>query len=54
MEYTEAVEKLYQYYGTDSGVLFGIPPQYQPSIVAVVKAVMTILATEEDSGASQE
>jgi len=37
---TEIFEWLYVAYGTDSGVLFGIPAKYQTVIKSIIKLVL--------------
>ena len=35
-------DSIYQLYGTDSGVLFGIPSTYKESVYAVINATLLI------------
>ena len=37
----EITEKIYQAYGSETGVLFGIPPKQRASVEAIVQATIT-------------
>lgn len=50
-------KRIYQGYGTGSGILFGIEPEHRPAVEGVVQAVLDIVAgvipastEEEDDG----
>jgi len=43
---TETVKKVYQYYGTDSGVLFGLQSGLRRSIEAVIIATIRVIKSE--------
>ena len=38
----EITERIYEAYGTDSGVLFGIPPAYRDEVEMVIKVALEI------------
>jgi len=38
----EIVEMMYSAYGTDSGYLFGIPPEYKDAVGTVVQVTLNI------------
>jgi hypothetical protein len=45
-------EKLYNCYGTDSGILLGISPAYRESVLAIVNATLEMaqeLTNEEET-----
>jgi len=44
------LDKLYEYYGTDSGVLFGLPFSEKPIVEVIVKAILLIQDEGERGG----
>ena len=44
----EITEQIYNAYGTDSGVLFGIPPHQKECVKAIVKAVLARVNFQAD------
>ena len=40
MDAEEITKKIYDAYGSSSGILFGIPADYRKSVEAIVKAVL--------------
>lgn len=45
----EIVEHIYIAYGTDSGILFGIPSNCRSAVEAVVKVTLDIVTQPEES-----
>ncbi len=48
---TEIYLRIYEQYGTDTGILFGIPATHKTAVLAVVECVLDMLEEEEDRGA---
>ena len=46
-EAKKIAKKIYAVYGTDSGVLFGIPPEKKYAIEAIVQATIEIFMNEK-------
>jgi hypothetical protein len=44
VEVAQLTQKIYDAYGTDSGVLFGLAPHYRGVIEVIVKEVLTELS----------
>jgi len=47
MDATEILEKLYAQFGTDTGILFGIPATHKTAVLAVIECVIDIVKEEE-------
>jgi len=39
-EVDKATEELYAGFGTDTGILFGIPPNYKDAVSLIVKVIL--------------
>jgi len=44
----QITEHIYKAYGTDSGVLFGIPPEHRSVVEAIVQCVLDIVSESEE------
>jgi hypothetical protein len=38
----EIVERIYRAYGTDSGFLFGLPPEYKDAVETIVRVALNM------------